>query len=403
MATNREPALYSWAALNHPDSIRLLTLHPALSSADDIVISVREARLSMSSEYKAVSYCWATEDGDDSKDRTLTCDGALIFITRNCEAALRRIRNDQDRTIWLDAIFINQASDSERSHQAGLMGSIYKNASGVLVYLGEPQADVDEETGLQTSEIFLNFLFIFCQEVGDRKSQGLDIKSSSRYQEFIRKVQAARGADRLRPSSLIRGLRDVSSRRWWKRIWIIQEAVLAMKKGVTVLWGSMEALYSDFAFFYTATFSSTKHIRDAMRLWDVYSHLGIITICSIILGQGDERSANILEALKYASRLQASDPRDKVYGLLGIVDPNGDVLTSPDYTKIKNRNLQSRIPASSSKYKDSRSSLLPAKPPSVTLRFMGCRLESCCRSSPISLPRTYVRCCFFGIFMRYLR
>ena len=145
--------LYSWAALNYPDSIRLLTLQPALSSADDIVISIQKARLSTSPEYKAVSYCWATEDGDDSKSCTLSCDGGLIFITRNCEAALRRIRNDQDRTLWLDAICINQASDGERSHQMGLMGSIYKSASGVLVFLGEPESDVDEETGLKVSEI----------------------------------------------------------------------------------------------------------------------------------------------------------------------------------------------------------------------------------------------------------
>ncbi|PMD41834.1 hypothetical protein L207DRAFT_426435, partial [Hyaloscypha variabilis F] len=107
-------------------SIRLLTLHFALSSSDEIAIFIHEVRMSTSPIYEAVSFCWATEDGDGSRNCTLSCDGTLIFITRNCEAALRRIRNSQDRIRWVDAICIFCASiGDEIPQKLGVWTSVF--------------------------------------------------------------------------------------------------------------------------------------------------------------------------------------------------------------------------------------------------------------------------------------
>jgi hypothetical protein len=127
------------------------------------------------------------------------------------------------------------------------MGNIYKNASRVLVYLGEPNSDIDVETGLEAADIFLDFLCGFFKEVSDLRAQEMNIESSSRCQEFFNNIQALK-KDSQQLSPLVRGLRDISSRRWWRRIWVIQEAYLALNQGVTVLWGPRKNLTLTFAF-----------------------------------------------------------------------------------------------------------------------------------------------------------
>jgi hypothetical protein len=59
-------------------------------------------------------------------------------ITRNLEAALRHIRHEHHpRILWVDAVCINQGDISKRGHQVRLMRSIYKNATKVLIWIGE--------------------------------------------------------------------------------------------------------------------------------------------------------------------------------------------------------------------------------------------------------------------------
>jgi hypothetical protein len=57
---------------------------------------------------------------------------------------LERLRlKDKERTIWVDAIYINQEDLSERAIQVLLMREIYANARQVLIWLGEEE-DCDE-------------------------------------------------------------------------------------------------------------------------------------------------------------------------------------------------------------------------------------------------------------------
>ena len=77
-------------------------------------INLREVRSSDEPEYEALSYTWATENGDTTLSSTVNCEGAAIQVTNNCEDALRRLRNrDGERILWVDAICINQRDDRE--------------------------------------------------------------------------------------------------------------------------------------------------------------------------------------------------------------------------------------------------------------------------------------------------
>lgn len=63
--------------------------------------------------YEAVSDTW----GSPSATRTMTMNGKRFQITDNLGAALKSIRTPYtNRTVWVDAICIDQLSDQEKRH-----------------------------------------------------------------------------------------------------------------------------------------------------------------------------------------------------------------------------------------------------------------------------------------------
>lgn len=60
-----------------------------------------------------------------------------MAVSQNLALALRYLRSrDQVRTLWIDAICINQEDTDERSEQVGRMSDIYKLADKVIAWLG---------------------------------------------------------------------------------------------------------------------------------------------------------------------------------------------------------------------------------------------------------------------------
>ena len=90
--------------LEEPRSIRLLLLRQGEPDSE-IEIVLQEHALDELPKFEALSYSWASEDGDCQCSSIVGVSGANIAITKNCEAALRRLRNrDSDRVLWIDAI-----------------------------------------------------------------------------------------------------------------------------------------------------------------------------------------------------------------------------------------------------------------------------------------------------------
>ncbi|KAH9203938.1 heterokaryon incompatibility protein-domain-containing protein, partial [Leptodontidium sp. 2 PMI_412] len=85
-------------------------------------------------EYDALSYVWGSLKGD----RQILCDDKHIFVTENCEEALRHLRLvDRSQKLWIDAICINQGSMAERNQQVNLMGDVYKLSTRTIIWLGK--------------------------------------------------------------------------------------------------------------------------------------------------------------------------------------------------------------------------------------------------------------------------
>lgn len=114
---------------------RVLVVYPG-KSTDELVCRLEHLPLHQSCQgYEALSYAW----GDQGKTKSITTpEGEAITVTANLYSALKRLRyTDEERTLWADAVCIDQSDMKERSQQVQLMGEIYAKAARVIVWLGE--------------------------------------------------------------------------------------------------------------------------------------------------------------------------------------------------------------------------------------------------------------------------
>jgi Heterokaryon incompatibility protein (HET) len=111
----------------------------------------------ISREFYALSYVW----GDPASVCDLEINGKATKIGVNLHAALHSIRKKTNfRTIWADALRINQSDNEEKSWQVQQMAAIYSRARATISWLGLSSEDsklaLDTlvELGKKTSRFF---------------------------------------------------------------------------------------------------------------------------------------------------------------------------------------------------------------------------------------------------------
>src|SRR5690348_7910023 len=109
----RKRPTYSYSPLPATRSIRLLVLEPAKKPKDRLKASLLLTELDATCEYEAISYAW----GEPIFNRHLELSDDRLPITENLASALRVFRDpDRPRTLWVDAVCINQKDEKERGH-----------------------------------------------------------------------------------------------------------------------------------------------------------------------------------------------------------------------------------------------------------------------------------------------
>lgn len=142
-----------YSPLKRPDHIRVLELLPSQEKGrSQIHVQIHERALDEAKgTCKAVSY--ALGDASRPKRLPILYGGSKAFITPTLHSILARLRDTSaSRYLWVDALCINQSRESlvlaERVLQVGLMSRISPGAEKVVVSLGERQKD--DEYLLQT-------------------------------------------------------------------------------------------------------------------------------------------------------------------------------------------------------------------------------------------------------------
>ncbi|KAH7389383.1 heterokaryon incompatibility protein-domain-containing protein [Phaeosphaeria sp. MPI-PUGE-AT-0046c] len=123
------------------------------------------------------------------------------------------------------------------------------------------------------------------------------------------------------PESPHAAYEDVAYRPYWSRVWIIQEFVLGKK----VLLQCGHTLY-DWEELHESSPSKRERCggENLRRLLDLKRKFGA--------ERRERRGLEIAEAMMCAQRSEATDPRDKVYGVLGLISRSSiSTMLQPDY------------------------------------------------------------------------
>ncbi|KAK3354048.1 heterokaryon incompatibility protein-domain-containing protein [Lasiosphaeria hispida] len=330
--TTPKPAPDLYSPLNTTTrEIRLIGTKSASSSG----VFLQTFPLATAPPYHALSYMW----GNPSPAIDMEIHGHSVAVTRNLHDALMALWLRPDvRYVWIDALCINQASPLEKQHQVPLMDRIYSRATSVLIWLGPAANDSGRALDLfrRWGTAIDNALAVL--NPGPKPNHSFS-------REGLKLVLDEIGNPPF-DEPAFNAAKAFFSRDYWKRMWIVQELVLAEK--ALVLCGGDEV--------------DLDHLRFSVAVWD---GLGLLKVEDLIdpetqlrinmayatganLGpmqtvfklrlqrrlaadSGQRFGPDVLDLVRLTRPSQATDPRDKIFAVYGML---GDQKypVEPDYT-----------------------------------------------------------------------
>lgn len=318
----------------HPlsgNKIRILTLLPDQVFDDRVPSRIRCELRSVSLEqkpnYVTLSYAWGTEE----RNRDILVDGQIFSATLNLYNALQRFCGEESRSLWVDAICINQKNDEEVENQMKMMCNIFSEAQETWVWLGTER---------------------------DESSHAVDL-----IEHLSARVGSNSGSYHLERSERVRGepkswhVEDVGMRLvalealfirdYWYRAWVVQE--IALSKTLTVFCGSKSFPWDHLvdAAFYIDGCVNVREIIHACWMnnlamvdllheeenseegWDIHAGIQrIFSIQSVRLDFQNQDRDNIevepcdslLFLLSNHRSTKSKHPADKYFALAGLVE-----------------------------------------------------------------------------------
>lgn len=314
-------------------------------------------------KYRALSYTW----GDPSNCQDIQINGHKFPVTVNLYYALRNLRSETSHEhLWIDAICINQKDDKERSEQVLRMRDIYSQAQCVIVWLGRDFEPEDKERNFAMFQKW----DAGSSEDGDRSTRlAFDLlkKLSGAWQSSAVALTIAKkeniSGNPIEPFGFIRAylsqhedihislnrrltaeeeipwlsLGRLCWRPWFDRVWVLQEVALAADAVVSC--GNHVIPWTN--------------LMDAVGILEIHSYsqgasdivgpnLGAAKVWRMGVGKtykdGAYRNADpsyeLLTLLNQTKHLLATDPRDKIYGLMGLTTLSTEhEMIIPDYKK----------------------------------------------------------------------
>ena len=263
----------------------------------------------VSGQFVAISYRWGILRPD--RGIPLANTNYLLLVTRTVKTMLEHIVGDLDAPyIWIDAICIDQGNKPEKNSQVSMMGSIFRHAKSVRVWLGRTNDEPSESSLWHWLKLLLRW---------ERNIQNSLSGASNR-------------------EEMDKYLRLILQSEWFERVWVVQEVCLA--KEVMFHYGkiviSMERLHDvvieRLKYPHTAALVDQNQTGPNDLLLASFSVLQEFSVIRSLLKHGKRSGLRSLSKLygSFASQ-KATDPRDNVYAFLGIIHPAYLGGIKPDY------------------------------------------------------------------------
>ena len=249
-------------------------------------------------DFEALSYTW----GSTAETKIIYVNGFRKDVPRNLEEALRALRNLEETLFgmcyWIDSLCIDQENIEERNEQVKRMKEIYTRARAVVVWLGREE----EMDRIAVQRMHGPF-------VGDRA-----MPVQSEWPALIAFAQKP----------------------YWSRCWIMQE--LAMNHNSTLF------LCGEFKLTRRIIFNGVpwnliryRPPEDSDDRSDHKFHLGthyMVRHMLNLIGLTSEPDIELwrTSVLDLVRRADATDERDKIYSILGLLDPAISAGVTPDYS-----------------------------------------------------------------------
>ncbi|KAF5635705.1 Heterokaryon incompatibility protein [Fusarium sp. NRRL 25303] len=244
---------------------------------------------------------------ENTTDRDkILCDGKGVYIKSNLYQALLQLRKARPGLYWIDAICINQSNLTELGQQVQMMNRIYSSASQVTIWLGTcPHVFAPGVANL----------------IEMTKSGLPEITEAAESQDFY--------YTRVGTTSLwhlVLCVFFIVTRKWFKRLWVLQELCLAKEaifllgdykfeaEDISVAFGWMRSILG-------AWNTSGLHMFAQILTWigDMPDQAVSLLDSRRTISEGDK--VGLQEWFRLVKNREARDPRDMVYGGLALIKP----------------------------------------------------------------------------------
>ena len=319
--------IYQHRTLSDNDFTRVLKLHPSSVYSAPLYCDLIHCK-EKDFDCEALSYAW----GQPQFTLKLLCNEhkSYIPITVSLDCALRHLRHlSKIRSLWVDALCINQEDGHEKSEQIRNMTKIYNKAQQVIAWVGDGYED-----GAEILEFFQKHEDEFMALEQLARGEGYyESEPPERLSTKAIEVMKIDLFSTFEPSGLVT-LSLFFQRPWFQRRWVIQEIIMAQKAKI-----QCGTVLMDFH-----SFSLAAQVLDVLvGLWDrnsldpkylmndqVSDMIGAIAAkqrsksWTGIVSRGYRfRIFELLDKFRHAN---CSDNRDRIYALLGISD---DLIPAP--------------------------------------------------------------------------
>ena len=328
---------FIYQPLNHARrEIRLLEIEP---NSESLSCKLHVVSLDTEPRYTALSYVW----GDSTSKEDIIVNGSTIPVTKNLRSALQHIRklwqtsfperSPSEMRIWADAICINQHDLAERSSQVMIMDQVYSSSEQVMAWLGSE----DEQVPLALET--LNLMAHKFRDAG----WNLDTLSSLRW---LAKIPSLLETGQTRPHQNARweAISFLNRLPYWRRVWTFQEQALAPSliffcpstsvHGFEIFEACLTfsnlrlrplerpGFVSDDIWFYIAPFNQ-RDVNQVAYIKSVAQLRQLMLTSNLDVDRGRENSVLEVKRLLYMLEFpfNATDPKDHIYGVLGLLSP----------------------------------------------------------------------------------